>query len=102
MPSTHFRTCPLCDAMCGLRITVEDGVVHDIRGDREDVLSRGLMPGVASLPHGFGHQEAADTLRVAGALEGANVNTLTDDQWVDPVLGDSILNGIPVEIRPRA
>jgi hypothetical protein len=58
------------------------------------------MRGVVSLPHGFGHHDAAGTQRVAGALAGPNVNALTDEQRVEPVLGTSILNGVPVEIAP--
>jgi anaerobic selenocysteine-containing dehydrogenase len=58
-----------------------------------------VMPGVVSLPHGFGHQAAADTLRVAGALPGASANALTDDQRVEPVIGNSILNGVAVTIE---
>lgn len=41
MPETHFTTCPLCEAMCGLRIETEDGRVEDIRGDEDDAFSRG-------------------------------------------------------------
>jgi len=40
---TAFRTCPLCEAGCGLEITVEDGVVTRIRGDRDDVFSKGFI-----------------------------------------------------------
>lgn len=47
---THLRTCPLCEAMCGLAIHVEDGRVTDIRGNRDDVWSRGhLCPKGTSL-----------------------------------------------------
>ena len=46
----HLRTCPLCEAMCGLEIQVKDGRVTGIRGNREDVWSRGyLCPKGASL-----------------------------------------------------
>jgi anaerobic selenocysteine-containing dehydrogenase len=41
--TTHFRTCPLCEATCGLEITVTDGVVGRIRGDRDDVFSHGFI-----------------------------------------------------------
>ncbi len=41
--STTFRTCPLCEATCGLEITVLDGAVTRIRGDREDVFSKGFI-----------------------------------------------------------
>jgi anaerobic selenocysteine-containing dehydrogenase len=43
MDLTHFRTCPLCEATCGLEITVRDGAVHRIRGDRDDVFSHGFI-----------------------------------------------------------
>ncbi len=43
MDTTHLRTCPLCEATCGLEITVRDGTVHRIRGDRDDVFSRGFI-----------------------------------------------------------
>ena len=41
--STHFRTCPLCEATCGLEIGVRDGAVTRIRGDRDDVFSHGYI-----------------------------------------------------------
>ena len=44
--STHFHTCPLCEATCGLVIEVVDGpqglpIVNKVRGDDEDVFSAG-------------------------------------------------------------
>ncbi|MEA1902000.1 MAG: molybdopterin-dependent oxidoreductase [Actinomycetota bacterium] len=39
----EFRTCPLCEATCGLEITIKDGNVQRIRGDREDVFSHGFI-----------------------------------------------------------
>jgi anaerobic selenocysteine-containing dehydrogenase len=38
-----FRTCPLCEAGCGLEITVEDHHIKRIRGDRDDVFSHGFI-----------------------------------------------------------
>ncbi len=38
---THFRNCNLCEAMCGLEIKVEDGIVTKIEGDKNDPFSRG-------------------------------------------------------------
>lgn len=38
---THFRTCNLCEAMCGLEIKVENGIVTKIEGDKNDPFSRG-------------------------------------------------------------
>ncbi len=49
---THFRTCPLCEATCGLEITTRGDQVVRIRGDRDDVWSRGyLCPKGAALGH---------------------------------------------------
>lgn len=41
--TTHVRTCPLCEATCGLEITLTDGEVTRIRGDRDDVFSKGFI-----------------------------------------------------------
>jgi anaerobic selenocysteine-containing dehydrogenase len=40
---TAYRTCPLCEAGCGLEITVKNGSVTRIRGDVDDVFSRGYI-----------------------------------------------------------
>ena len=49
---TVFRTCPLCEATCGLEITIRDGNVARIRGDRDDVFSSGFIcPKGSSLKH---------------------------------------------------
>ncbi|RJF89262.1 molybdopterin oxidoreductase family protein [Oleomonas cavernae] len=39
--SVHYRACHLCEAICGLELTVEAGHVTTIKGDKADVLSRG-------------------------------------------------------------
>jgi anaerobic selenocysteine-containing dehydrogenase len=41
--SVHHRTCPLCEATCGLELTVRDGQVTRIRGDRANTFSRGFI-----------------------------------------------------------
>jgi anaerobic selenocysteine-containing dehydrogenase len=40
---TALRTCPLCEAGCGLEITLRGDDVVRIRGDRDDVYSRGFI-----------------------------------------------------------
>lgn len=40
---THLRTCPLCEAMCGLRVEVEAGRVTRIRANDDDVWSQGYL-----------------------------------------------------------
>ncbi|HEY6635991.1 MAG TPA: molybdopterin-dependent oxidoreductase, partial [Acidimicrobiia bacterium] len=41
--SIHFRTCPLCEATCGLEVSHRDGEIIRIRGDRDDVFSHGFI-----------------------------------------------------------
>jgi anaerobic selenocysteine-containing dehydrogenase len=38
---THFRTCPLCEGMCGVKITLKSGRIESIRPDKDNVWSRG-------------------------------------------------------------
>src|SRR5215216_1904334 len=41
--ATHHRTCPFCEATCGLEIETEGREVVSVRGDAEDVFSRGFI-----------------------------------------------------------
>src|SRR5262245_30965716 len=41
MAERHFRTCNLCEALCGMIVSVEDGRITDVRGDPDDPFSRG-------------------------------------------------------------
>ncbi len=41
MSTTHYRTCNLCEAMCGLEVELDGAEVLSIRGDEHDVFSRG-------------------------------------------------------------
>jgi len=57
-----------------------------------------VMPGVVSLPHGYGHGRDGVRLQVAAAHPGASVNDLSDDQRVDVLSGNAALSGVPVEV----
>lgn len=59
-----------------------------------------VMPGVVSIPHGWGHGLDGVRLRVAGAHAGTNSNVLADELLLDPLSGNAVLNGIPVELVP--
>jgi anaerobic selenocysteine-containing dehydrogenase len=65
-------------------------------------LSDDLMPGVVSLPHGWGHDEAEARLSVAKAHPGVNTNLLTDDRAYDVASGTAVLFGTPVRVEPVA
>jgi anaerobic selenocysteine-containing dehydrogenase len=61
-----------------------------------------IMPGVVSLPHGWGHDADGTSQSVAAAHPGTNSNVLADEGLFDPVSGNAVLNGIPVELAPVA
>jgi anaerobic selenocysteine-containing dehydrogenase len=58
-----------------------------------------IMAGVVSLPHGWGHDMDGTELSVAAKRAGVNSNRLSTGE-VDPLSGNAILNGIPVEVVP--
>jgi anaerobic selenocysteine-containing dehydrogenase len=62
-------------------------------------LSEDVMPGVVSLPHGFGHGRGGIGLAVAAAHPGASANDVTDDLHLDALTGNAALNGIPVRVE---
>ena len=41
--TVHYRTCPFCEATCGLAVTIRDGEVLSVRGDEDDVFSHGFL-----------------------------------------------------------
>ena len=55
---------------------------------------------VVSLPHGWGHDAPGTRLNVAARRPGVNSNVLTDGSIIDPLSGNAVLNGIPVEVTP--
>ena len=57
-----------------------------------------IRVGVVSLPHGWGHSMSGTRTRVASLRAGVNSNVLTDENEIDPLSGNSVLNGIPVTV----
>jgi anaerobic selenocysteine-containing dehydrogenase len=62
-------------------------------------ISDEMMPGVVSLPHGWGHDRQGARLAVAAAHPGVSINELTDDQAIDALSGNASFSGVPVEVR---
>lgn len=58
-----------------------------------------IMPGVVSLPHGFGHQRPGVRLAVATTVDGPSANDLTAPTFVDDTAGTAALNGVPVVVE---
>jgi hypothetical protein len=57
-----------------------------------------IMPGVVSLPHGWGHGGTAQ--KVAAAHAGVNANELTGGAGLDVPSGNAVFNGVPVTVAP--
>jgi anaerobic selenocysteine-containing dehydrogenase len=61
-------------------------------------LSEEIMPGVVSIPHGWGHDRPGNQQTVAQQHAGASINDLTDQQTIDGLCGTAAFNGTPVTI----
>jgi anaerobic selenocysteine-containing dehydrogenase len=59
-----------------------------------------VMPGVVSIPHGWGHGRPGIKLRVASTVPGASINDLLDPTIIDELSGTSALTGQRVEVVP--
>jgi anaerobic selenocysteine-containing dehydrogenase len=62
-------------------------------------ISDEIMPGVVSLPHGWGHGRKGARLNVASSVPGASINDLTDETRVDVMSGVAALSGTPVTVE---
>ena len=58
-----------------------------------------LMPGVVSLPHGWGHDLPGTQLGLAAQRPGVNMNALLNDALRDPLSGNAVLSGVAVEVE---
>ena len=96
---------------CVLLMHPDDAAARGLEaGDRVRVASRvgeviapveltdEMMPGVVSLPHGWGHDRPGVELRVAREHAGVSVNDITDEGFYDRLSGTSSLNAVPVEV----
>jgi hypothetical protein len=78
-----------------VRVTSRTGTVEAVAEPTDTV-----MPGVVSLPHGWGHDRPGTRTEVAHRHAGVNVNAVTDDQEIDPLSGNAVFNGVPVTLEP--
>ena len=79
-----------------VRISARVGAV-----DAELSVSDEMMPGVVSLPHGWGHGRAGTQLRIAAEHPGVSINDLTDDQAIDALTGNAAFSGVMVTVQAR-
>ena len=65
----------------------------------EVLASSEMMPGVVSLPHGWGHGRPGVQMSIAMAQPGSSANDLTDERQLDELSGNAALNGVPVKVE---
>jgi len=58
-----------------------------------------MMPGVVSLPHGWGHDQPGTRLGVANAHPGVNANLLNPPDLLDVPSNTQVVNGVPCQVR---
>jgi anaerobic selenocysteine-containing dehydrogenase len=82
MSQLHYRTCHLCETMCGIEVEHDAGKILAIRGDKEDVLSRGNI-----CPKTTGLQDIhVDPDRLRRPLKRARKDPEAksfDDEWTE-------------------
>lgn len=57
-----------------------------------------VMPGVVSLPHGFGHHRPGTRMRIAEAHAGVSANDISDETLLDRLTGNAAFSGTPVTV----
>jgi anaerobic selenocysteine-containing dehydrogenase len=85
------------------RLGLEDGEQARLRSGAGEIaapveVTDAIMPGVVSVPHGWGHDAPGVRMDVASAHPGVNSNVLAPSE-VEPISGNAVLNGIPVELE---
>jgi anaerobic selenocysteine-containing dehydrogenase len=86
---------------------VTDGAMARVASEAGTVVVRvevsdEMMPGVVSMPHGWGHDRPGVRLAVAAAHPGVNSNLLAPAGLFDPVSNNAVVNGFAVAVGPAA
>ena len=79
----------------GMWVTIESRVGSI---EAELAASDEMMPGVVSLPHGYGHGQAGTRGQIASRHAGISCNDITDEQYVDQLSGNAAVNGVSVRL----
>jgi anaerobic selenocysteine-containing dehydrogenase len=99
---------------CTALLHPEDAKKHNINpGDMIEVqskvgsiilpseLTEDIMPGIVSIPHGWGHDRPGVQLKTAREFAGVSVNDITDNRVTEELTGSSVFFGVPVRIENR-
>jgi anaerobic selenocysteine-containing dehydrogenase len=97
-----------CDVMMhpddAARLSLADGQTVSVISDTGQIslplkVSEDIMPGVISVPHGWGHGREGVQLRVATRHAGASVNDVIGSATVETLTGMAVLNAVPVQVE---
>lgn len=85
------------------RLKLKDGDLAEVASSIGSLqiiteVTKDIMPGVVSIPHGWGHDRKGVQLGIAQSRPGVSANDITDDHLVDRLSGTSVLNGIAVTV----
>ena len=61
-------------------------------------LTERMMPGVISIPHGWGHHRSGSQLEIASQHAGVSLNDITDERCIDAISGVAAFNGQTVTV----
>ena len=62
-------------------------------------ITENIMPGVVSIPHGYGHARQGVKLEVASKNAGVSINDLTDEHLIDDLTGNAAFCGVSVSLQ---
>src|SRR5918996_3718641 len=99
----HHRTCPFCEATCGLEIETDGREVVSVRGDRNDVFSRGFICpkayGIKQL-HDDPDRLTAPLVRRGGELVETTLDEAFEeiDRRLSPILAEHGRNAVAVYV----
>ena len=85
------------------RLGLQDGALARLQSGATELLApvritNEMQVGVVSLPHGWGHDLPGSQLHEAALRPGVNMNALLDDRLRDPLSGNAVLSGVPVQV----
>jgi anaerobic selenocysteine-containing dehydrogenase len=85
------------------RLDLDDGDVAEVKNHVGSIslpveITEDVMPGVVSIPHGYGHGRKGVKLSKASERPGVSINDLTDPAVIDPLSGNAMLSGVPVSV----
>ena len=78
--------------------TKVSGTIQSVHADDVFIDIKQRIPGVVSLPHGWGHSVPGTRMALAAERPGANLNAVLDERLRDPLSGNAVLSGVPVSL----